>query len=490
MQVVRRGKSGFRIDADCMLVNKLSSQNTGEHDENCGNNRHVKTPRLHQLSGVLPAQQPIERREGQHHHCQQRMAPGSHQMSDRAHADQIDKPHQTRKPTSPGADSAQPEASARPKNIMGKNKRAVGGHQAQQGGYWKVNQCRVDGMARNGHATADIFLGHQFLLRVKQVFLAVALGFCVTACDGPQSALEPAGSAAQAAAALWWGMFGVAALVLVVVVAAWLYAMVRKPTAVDELQSRRIGRRWMVGGGLVLPMVSIILLLAFGIPAGLRMLPLPVQNGEPLVIEVIGHQWWWEVHYPSSGITTANELHLPVDVPVNVQVTSSDVIHSFWIPKLGGKIDMVPGRTHTHRLIASETGSMRGQCSEFCGKFHAHMVLAVEVHSQADFAAWRRVRAQPLNEATRRDPTAETFRQHCGNCHRVAGVSEGGLAPDLTTVAGRPFLGGRPADQIQSIAEWLKNYPRAKHSNAPDHGELAPDQLDDIGAWLEDLGDE
>ncbi|HWV10266.1 MAG TPA: cytochrome c oxidase subunit II, partial [Pseudomonas sp.] len=200
---------------------------------------------------------------------------------------------------------------------------------------------------------------------------------------------------AREVAVIWWAMFGFASLVLLVVTALWLYAMCRKPRQIDEQQARRLNRHWIIGGGLILPSVSIGLLLAFGIPAGHRMLPLPVVGEQPLRIEVIGHQWWWEVRYPDSGVVTANQLHLPVGRPVDLDVTSADVIHAFWVPRLGGKIDMIPGRHNRIRLQADQAGTFRGQCSEFCGTQHSHMTLDVRAHDDEAFAAWLEARRAP-----------------------------------------------------------------------------------------------
>jgi cytochrome c oxidase subunit II len=207
-------------------------------------------------------------------------------------------------------------------------------------------------------------------------------------CDGPFSTLQPAGPSAAAAASLWWGMLLFATTVLVAVVALWLLAMWRDPGEIDDAAAQRVQNRWIIGGGLVLPLASITVLLAFGIPAGHRMLPLPPAEGEALRIEVTARQWQWRVHYPDSDITLHNAVHIPAGVPVDVHLTSEDVIHSFWVPRLGGKLDMLPGRTNVLRLQAHEPGSYRGQCAEFCGVGHAHMHFTVEVHAPEAFEHW------------------------------------------------------------------------------------------------------
>lgn len=184
-------------------------------------------------------------------------------------------------------------------------------------------------------------------------------------------------------------MSSFAVLVLLVVVGLWLYALRRRPGQISQEQARRIQNRWIIGGGLLLPITSMGVLLAFGIPIGHRMLPLPVAGQDVLRIEVTGHQWWWQVEYPQQGVELRNELHIPAGQPVDLHLTSNDVIHSFWVPRLGGKLDMLPGRTNVLRLQAHEPGIYHGQCAEFCGTGHAHMQFTVHAHAPADFAAWR-----------------------------------------------------------------------------------------------------
>lgn len=164
--------------------------------------------------------------------------------------------------------------------------------------------------------------------------------------------------------------------------------MRRKPRSFSVAQAAKINQTWIIGGGLVLPTVGIVALLSFGIPMGYRMLPLPVAGQPALRIEVIGHQWWWEVRYPDADILLINELHLPAGTPIDIHVTSADVIHSFWVPRLAGKIDMIPGRTNVLRIEADEPGRHLAKCAEFCGVGHAHMMLELQVHTPEDYQAW------------------------------------------------------------------------------------------------------
>ncbi|WP_409526173.1 cytochrome c oxidase subunit II [Nitrincola sp. MINF-07-Sa-05] len=203
-----------------------------------------------------------------------------------------------------------------------------------------------------------------------------------TGCTGPYSALDPQGPAASEVALLWWGMFGFATLVLLAVVVLWHYAIKRRAEHVPATGTSR----WIIWGGLALPTVSIIVLLIVGVPVGHRMMPLPDENA--LQIQVTGHQWYWQVAYPEHGLQMIDELHIPINTPVHLHLTSEDVIHSFWVPRLGVKLDMLPGRTNVLRLEASAAGVYRGQCAEYCGLGHAHMQFTVTAYDEPAFANW------------------------------------------------------------------------------------------------------
>lgn len=240
---------------------------------------------------------------------------------------------------------------------------------------------------------------------------AAAAAFALSACVGPQSVLDPAGPSARAIAAVWWWMFGVAVLVLLGVVIAWLLAIRHRGTDVGDASAtpttpspetraaqRRVERRWLIGGGLLLPGVSIVALLIFGSPSGFHQLPLSLgadAGPKPLRIDAIGRQWAWEMHYPDNGVRLQNEMRIPAGRPVDVHTQSRDVIHSFWVPRLGGKLDAVPGRTFVVRLQADEPGTYRGQCAEFCGTGHAHMTMTVVAMAPAAFDAWLREGSRP-----------------------------------------------------------------------------------------------
>lgn len=222
-------------------------------------------------------------------------------------------------------------------------------------------------------------------LRLAEVTVA-ASALLLPACSGRYSILDPAGPSAHSVAWIWWGMLVVAALVLLAVCLLWLIAIRRRTPDYSEAEAQRSQNRWIWWGGIGLPVVSMTVLLAFGIPAGHKMLPWP--DDDALQIEVHAQQWYWEVSYPQHGIELTDEIHIPVDTPVDFHVTSADVIHAFWVPRLGGKIDAIPGRTNVVRLRADAAGNYGGQCAEYCGQAHAFMHFEVVAHSAAEFEAW------------------------------------------------------------------------------------------------------
>jgi cytochrome c oxidase subunit II len=202
-------------------------------------------------------------------------------------------------------------------------------------------------------------------------------------------ALDPQGPVSGAMADLFWLMLGLGAVVFVVVVVVLILGLLRRgregePQA-DRQRPDRFGR-WFVVGGVVAPLV--ILIIVFGATVNaMRFVPTTAPP-EALVIEVVGHQFWWEVRYPDAGITTTNELHIPVGRRINLQLTSADVIHSFWVPELAGKLDLLPDRTNTLVLQADEPGEHVSRCAEYCGLEHTRMLLTVVAEPEEQFTAW------------------------------------------------------------------------------------------------------
>lgn len=332
--------------------------------------------------------------------------------------------------------------------------------------------------------------------RVNRIAILAVLGLALltAGCAGDKSILDPAGQAARDVALIWWIMLTFSTVVLAVITGLWLFAFKPRDVTRTSAQERKVARHWILGGGILLPVASIVALLAFGVPAGQRMLAI----GEPgEVIEVIGHQWWFEVRYPNAEggeVVTANHLVMPVGEPVDFHVTGADVIHGFWIPRLGGKVDMIPGRENRIRLQADIPAVFGAQCAELCGIGHAHMHLFVEALPREEYDAWLAERQQDALAAAATanaadDEARSAFMTHCASCHTVAGVSGGTLGPDLSDVGSRATLGaGVMAMDDGAISQWLQHHQTLKPGNLmPSHADIDTDTLDSLGAWLETL---
>lgn len=309
-------------------------------------------------------------------------------------------------------------------------------------------------------------------------------------CRGPQSALEPAGRGADQLADLFWWMTGGAFVVWAAVVVLAAYAIRARGTAVGE--SRTTG--FIIGGGVVVPTVVLAALLAYGLSILPRLLA-PAPPGS-LRIEVVGEQWWWRVRYhPANGAPCelANEIRLPVGEPVQFELAAPDVIHSFWIPALGGKMDMIPGRQTRLTLEPTRTGTFRGVCAEYCGTSHALMAFEVVVMEKAAFDQWLAAQQQPAHEPA--EPRARLGRERflangCSACHAVRGTeARGVVGPDLTHVGSRTTLGaGILPNDHATFVRWLTRTDQVKPGVLMPHfGMLPSAEVDALAAYLESL---
>jgi len=306
-------------------------------------------------------------------------------------------------------------------------------------------------------------------------------------CAGPQSALDPAGPNAHWIAQIFWWMTGAAILIWLAVIALALWAARVEP----ERQDRRRNNILIIGGGAVVPTLLLAVLLLYGLAPIPRLLA-PAPPGS-LHIEVSGEQWWWRVRYlPPGGeaVTLANEIRLPVGLPVEFKLLSPDVIHSFWIPPLGGKIDMIPGRVTRLALTPSRTGDFRGACAEYCGTSHALMAFPVAVVEADEFAKWLALQGQPA-QAPATDLAArgrESFLANgCGACHTIRGTAARGvIGPDLTHVGGRLSLGaGILPNNEDAMRRWLAHTNKVKPGVLmPAYGMLPDDELNALAAYL------
>ena len=301
--------------------------------------------------------------------------------------------------------------------------------------------------------------------------------------SAPLSMLQPAGPGSADIAQVWWAMLIGFGLVYLGVMALVLYAAYRKrpgaPAAV----------RWLlVGGGLVLPTAAVLALLLWGIGRGQSLLP--TAQGTPVYrVEVRAHQWWWQIRYPDApggALYSANELHIPAGVPVDVHVSSNDVIHSFWAPRLGGKIDAIPGRVNVVRLQADAPGDYRGVCSEFCGAQHARMGLVIHAHD----ADALRARLQQLAGGAHgrlRTGDARAYEQHCAACHSVDPTAESSQpAPNLADLPLRATLGAGTVDNSPAaLRYWLRHHQAQKPGNRMPQQTLTDAEVEAIATYLE-----
>jgi cytochrome c oxidase subunit 2 len=244
--------------------------------------------------------------------------------------------------------------------------------------------------------------------------------------------------------------------------------------------------------------VPALLLLGVGIFTLLNLFFLDKQPTGPNVVQVqvIGHQWWWEYKYPQYKITTANELHIPAGKQVSIHMTSNDVIHSFWPPKLAGKVDVIPGRTNHMVIEADKPGNFYGQCAEYCGLSHANMRLRVIADSPSDFQRWvdGQTTAAVLPTAGDAAQGAALFRgKGCSGCHTVDGYSAGAIGPNLTHFHSRDRFAGYIFDNNDAmLRKWLRNPPAMKPMN-PNKGlgmpnlHLSEDEITKLIAYLDSL---
>jgi len=327
--------------------------------------------------------------------------------------------------------------------------------------------------------------------------LAGLLALWLAGCDGPQSALQPAGQGAERIANVFWWMLGGAACVWLIMIGLAIQSI---RTSAEGPAIRRT-RLLIIGGGTLLPTIVLTTLLLYSLPLLPELLARPPEDA--LRIDVHGKMWWWRVSYPGEdhpgsddeleAVELANEIRLPVGEPVEFRLTSDDVIHAFWIPSLGGKVDMFPGRQTRLTLHPTKTGTFRGACAEYCGDSHALMNFDVIVMARDEFNEWLAKQRAPA-----RSPSTENARRGqqlflqsgCPACHTVRGMAERSrIAPDLTHVGSRQTIGASIlANDEGQFAHWIANVDDIKPGVRMPHFKMLPDDdIAAIAAFLEEL---
>ncbi|WP_099828015.1 cytochrome c oxidase subunit II [Oceaniglobus indicus] len=323
--------------------------------------------------------------------------------------------------------------------------------------------------------------GRTGLLLLTSVILA--------GCEGQQSALAPSGEDARVLGNLFWVMLGGAVILWLLVNGLFFYVTRINRAAL----SRRFANGLIVGGGVIFPTIVLGGLLTYG----LSIMPDQRAPGDGLTLRVTGEQWWWRVEYWPEGaetpIVAANEIRLPAGERSEIRLDSARVIHSFWIPSLGGKMDMFPGRETRMSLKPEVAGRWRGQCAEFCGASHALMAFEVVAMPPDDFNAWLQAQAapatSPTTDAARRG--ARIFaREGCGACHAVRGTgARGAVGPDLTHVGSRLSLGaGTLTTTLADFERWIAHTGAIKPEvEMPGYGHLGAAELADLAQYLKGL---
>jgi cytochrome c oxidase subunit 2 len=314
----------------------------------------------------------------------------------------------------------------------------------------------------------------------------------------PLGYLSAAGVRAQHILPLTWFTLGVSIVVCVVI--AWLLCSGirrrRLPTGIHiasvEVKRGGDGLRW-IRVGLIISAVPLAATLIW------TMVALAAVAGPPahpaLVIDVTARQWWWDIRYngagPADQFETANEIHIPAGPPVLVRLHAADVIHSFWVPKLTGKTDVIPGQVNQSWLQTDRPGSYLGQCSEFCGYQHAHMQFAVIAQSPQDFTAWEAAQRQAATAPSSPEAVRglEVVQSRCALCHEVRGTSAGAvMGPDLTHLMSRSTLAaGTLTNTPGNLAGWIQDPQDLKPGSLMPNQFLSAQQLNDVLAYLETL---
>ena len=307
------------------------------------------------------------------------------------------------------------------------------------------------------------------------------------------SVLEPGSPETREIRKLTWLVFAITAGIFVVVEGLLIYAILRYRRKKGDSDTKEpvqlYGSNPVEIAWTVIPIIIVFVLCL----ATIRTIQTvqPTKNERPenaLTVEVIGHRWWWEFRYPELDVVTANEMFIPVDRPIWLEISSADVIHSFWVPELQGKMDAFPGHLNYWKLTAEEEGTYLGQCAEYCGNQHANMLIRVEVLDTLGFDSWATQQAQPANVASGKEVLLgrEVFLKYaCQNCHAVAGLSEGTYAPDLTHLMSRTtFAGGMIPNTADNLKAWIDDPAQIKPGCDMPALKLSTQEIEQVVAYL------
>jgi len=339
-------------------------------------------------------------------------------------------------------------------------------------------------------------------VRPWSVSAACLLAFAYPAFAGsPTNIFDPAGTPARSIFSLSMLVLSVTLVIFLIVAGLLLYALIRfrqRPTDTASEPAQVYGSNQIELSWTVIPILIVVMLFLSTTRVILETEAKPKPASAVNVI-VIGHQFWWEYRYPKLGVVTANELHIPVSDPKNpsptyLQMSSADVSHSFWVPRLAGKTDLIPNRINTMWIDPAEAGLYLGQCAQYCGTQHAKMLLRVYAQLPADFAAWIKQQQQPAQADLSGQPMAEEGRKvflhnACINCHTVTGtVANGRFGPDLTHLASRDTIASGPiVNSPENLKAWIANPDTLKPGSLMPSMHLNDRDLNAVTAYLTTL---
>jgi cytochrome c oxidase subunit 2 len=326
--------------------------------------------------------------------------------------------------------------------------------------------------------------------------LTAAAALMLAGCTGWQSAIDVHGASAISIKQLIILIVAVCSAVWAMVMVVLIRALWRgrterdRPADPDHQTERR-----MTTIVTAATAATVVILIAFTAASFFTTRALSLGGHDDLTIKVRGQQWWWSVEYLSPAerrLQTANEIHIPVGRNVRVQLEGTDVIHSFWVPNLAGKQDLIPGRPNTLTIRAERPGVYRGQCAEFCGLQHAHMAFLVVAERPAEFEAWRRAQLQPARSPSNDEEEAGRkvfLAKPCAACHTIAGTTASGtLGPDLTHVASRKYIGAGLVETTRgALAAWIADPQTLKPGVNMPLVPLSSDELRAVSAYLASL---
>jgi cytochrome c oxidase subunit II len=331
------------------------------------------------------------------------------------------------------------------------------------------------------------------MIRLRPALRAPAV-LLLSECSTSPSYLHTFGYRGDLESRLGWVLLVIAMAVILIVAGLLVAALVRRRREAGDVMRTGGGVSWIIVGGIAIPAVILLGVLFFAMST-LAADTAPASK-PALTVQVVGHRWWWEVRYPGTSPTdlfiTANEIHIPTGQPVRLELTTADVIHSFWIPQLAGKMDLVPGQRNVTWIEADSSGTYWGHCGEYCGLQHANMMMSLTAESPDRFTRWLESQRRPAEEPA---DQASIFgmqafqRSACALCHTIRGTgAAGAVGPDLTHVGSRQTLAaGSIPNNRGYLAGWIANPQGVKPGVLMPAVPLSPGELNAIVTYLQSL---